>query len=244
LKTVVIIQARIGSTRLPGKVLMKIKDKMILDYVIDRVKLCKNVDDIVLATTTNKKDDLLEKYAIDKKINYIRGSEEDVLSRYYEAAKKYNADIIVRITSDCPLIDFEIVDEIIKKHIESKADYTSNAIKRTYPRGFDTEVFNFDILEEAYINADREYQKEHVTEYITEHPEKFKLQNVEAKGKIKRPDIRITLDTKEDFELIKNIILHFDNINFKAKDIIDFLNEKPELLEINKNVKQKEVQYN
>ena len=101
-------------------------------------------------------------------------------------------------------------------------------MKRTYPRGFDTEVFNFDVLEESHRNADRDYQREHVTEYIIEHPEKFKLQNVEAKGKIIRPDIRITLDTKEDFELIKNIILHF-------------LNEKPELLEINKHVKQKEV---
>ncbi len=243
MKIVVIIQARFSSTRLPGKVLMKIKDKMILDYVIDRLKLCKNVDDIVLATSRNKKDDAIEKYAKEKKINYIRGSEENVLSRYYEAAKKYNADVIVRITSDCPLIDFEIVDEVIKKHIENKADYTSNVLERTYPRGFDTEVFNFEILETTYKNADKDYHKEHVTEYIMEHPEKFKLLNVEAKGKIKRPDIRITVDTKEDFELIKNIILHFSDIKFTAKDIIDFLNDNPESLEINKNIKQKEVDY-
>ncbi|GAG12195.1 unnamed protein product, partial [marine sediment metagenome] len=102
-------------------------------------------------------------------------------------------------------------------------------------------VFNFDVLEDSYRNADRNYQREHVTEYITEHPERFKLQNVEAKGKIIRPDIRITVDTEEDFELIKNIILHFDDLSFRAKDIIDFLDENPELLEINKNVKQKEV---
>jgi len=244
LKKAVIIQARYGSTRLLGKVLKKIKDRIILDYVIDRLKLCKNLDEIILATTTNKKDDQIEKYAKDKKIKYFRGSEDNVLSRYYEAAKKYNIDIIIRVTSDCPLIDYEIVDQVIKKHMESKADYTSNVLKRTYPRGFDTEVFNFNVLEDANNNANKDYQKEHVTEYITEHPEKFKLINVEAKGKINRPDVRITVDTIEDFQLIEKIILHFNDINFKASDIIDYLNENPELLEINKNIKQKEVQSN
>jgi len=241
LKVVVIIQARTGSTRLPGKVLKKIKDKMILDYVIDRLRLCKNIDDIVLATTTNKQDNVLEEYAKNKDIKYYRGSEEDVLNRYYEAAKKYDADIIVRITSDCPLIDFEIVDRVIKKHIDSKADYTSNVIKRTFPRGFDTEVFNFNVLEDTNNNADKNYHKEHVTEYMTEHPEKYKLINVEAEGKIKRPDIRITVDTLEDLELIKRILFNFDSINFTAADIIDFLEKNPKLLEINKNVTQREV---
>lgn len=244
MNVVVIVQARIGSTRLPGKVLKKIRDKTILDYVIDRLKFCKNIDDIILATTTDKKDDVLEKYAINKEINYFRGSEEDVLSRYYEAAKKYHADTVVRITSDCPLIDPEIVDEIIKKHIGNEADYTSNTIKRTYPRGLDTEVFNFNILEEAYKHANEKYHREHVTPYIREHPERFKLQNIEAHGKIKRPDIRITVDTKEDFELMKKIILHFDDLSFKTESVIDFLDRDPELMEINKNVKQKRVKSN
>jgi spore coat polysaccharide biosynthesis protein SpsF len=229
---------------LPGKVLKKIRDKTILDYVIDRLKFCKNIDDIILATTTDKKDDVLEKYAINKEINYFRGSEEDVLSRYYEAAKKYHADTVVRITSDCPLIDPEIVDEIIKKHIGNEADYTSNTIKRTYPRGLDTEVFNFNILEEAYKHTNEKYHREHVTPYIREHPERFKLQNIEAHGKIKRPDIRITVDTKEDFELMKKIILHFDDLSFKTESVIDFLDRDPELMEINKNVKQKRVKSN
>jgi len=241
LKVVVIIQARSASTRLPGKVLKKIKDRTVLDYVVERLKLCKKVDDIVLATTTNKDDDVLEEYAKNKKLNYYRGSEENVLSRYYEAAIKYNAEVIVRITSDCPLIDFEIVDRVIKKHIESKADYTSNVINRTFPRGFDTEVFSFSVLEDTNNNADKDYHKEHVTEYMTENPEKYKLQNVEAEGKIKRPDIRITVDTQEDLELIKRILLNFDNINFTAADIIDFLEKNPKLLEINKNVEQREV---
>jgi len=243
-KTGCIIQARMSSTRLPGKVLREIKCKAILDYVVDRIKFCRNVDDIILATTTNQKDDILEKYAINKEISYFRGSEEDVLSRYYEAAKKYHIDTIVRITSDCPLIDSEIVDEIIKKHIENKADYTANTIIRTYPRGLDTEVFNFNILEDAHKHANEKYYREHVTPYIQEHPARIEIQNIEACEKIKRPNIRITLDTKEDFELLEKIILHFDDLMFKTEDVIDFLDKNPDLMKINKNVKQKEVKTN
>ena len=241
MNVVAIIQARIGSTRLPGKVLKKIQNKVVLDYVIDRLKTCKKIDDIILAITTNKKDDVLERYAKDKKISYIRGSEEDVLSRYFQAAKKYNADIIVRVTSDCPLIDPKIVDEIITKHIENNADYTANIIERTYPRGLDTEVFNFDILEKTHKHAKEKHYREHVTPYVREHPEKFKLQSIEAQGKIKRPDIGITLDTKEDFELISKIISHFDNLDFYTENVIDFLEKNPELIKINQNVKQKKV---
>ena len=237
---IAIVQARMGSTRLPGKVLKKINNRFVLDYVIERLKFSDKINDVILATTTDKKDDVLETYAIEREVRYFRGSKEDVLSRYYHTAKKYGGEIIVRITSDCPLIDPEIVDNVINKHIDNKADYTSNVIKRTYPRGLDTEVFNFDVLSEAYKNANEKYQQEHVTSYMIEHPEKFKLQNIEAKGKLKRPDIRITVDTEEDFELIKKIILHFNNLNFKTEDIIGFLDRNPELLEINKNIIQKD----
>jgi spore coat polysaccharide biosynthesis protein SpsF len=241
MNTVAIVQARMGSTRLPGKILKKINNKVILDYVIDRLRFCKKLDNIVLATTTAKNDDILEQYSVDKKIDYFRGSEEDVLSRYYHAANIYKADIIVRITSDCPFIDPEIVDMVIKKHIGGNFDYTANTIKRTYPRGLDVEVFNFDVLESDFKNANEKHQREHVTPYIKEHPEKFKLKNIEAKDKLKRPDIRITIDTIEDYELIKKIIQNFNNLNFKAKEIIDFLDKNPDLLEINKNIKQKSV---
>jgi spore coat polysaccharide biosynthesis protein SpsF len=240
LDVIAIVQARMGSTRLPGKVLKKINNRFVLDYVIERLKFSDRINDVILATTTDKKDDVLETYAIEREVRYFRGSEEDVLSRYYHAAKKYGGEIIVRITSDCPLIDPEIVDNVINKHIDNKVDYTSNVIKRTYPRGLDTEVFNFDVLAEAYKNANEKYQQEHVTSYMIEHPEKFKLQNIEAKGKLKRPDIRITVDTEEDFELIKKIILHFNNLNFKTEDIIGFLDRNPELIEINKNIIQKD----
>lgn len=238
---VAVIQARMGSTRLPGKVLKKIKNKLVLDYVIERLQFCENLNNIVIATTTSEKDDILQQYATNKSISYFRGSKDDVLSRYYHASKKYGADQIVRITSDCPLIDPYIVDKIIKKHIEKKVDYTANTVERTFPRGLDVEIFTFDALEESYKNANQQYQREHVTPYIREHPEKFKLQNLEAKGKLLRPDIRITLDTQEDFELIKQIVSHFDDITFNAEDIIDFLDANPELLEINKNIEQKEL---
>jgi spore coat polysaccharide biosynthesis protein SpsF len=238
---VAIVQARMSSTRLPAKILKKIKDKVILDYVIERLRFCENLNDIVIATTTSKKDDILQQYAASKGISCFRGSEEDVLSRYYYAAKKYGADKIVRVTSDCPLIDHKIVDAVIKTHIENKADYTANIIERTFPRGLDVEIFDFNVLEDAQKNAQEKYQREHVTPYILEHPEKFTLQNVEARGKLRRPEIRITLDTKEDFELIKSILLNFDNLNFTSEEIIDFLDKNPKLLEINRTIKQKEI---
>jgi spore coat polysaccharide biosynthesis protein SpsF len=241
LNIVAIVQARMSSTRLPGKVLKKIKGKFILDYVVDRLRMCKNLDNIVLATTTNKKDDKLQQYAIDKKIDYYSGSEEDVLSRYYYAAKEFRAYIIVRITSDCPLTDPEVVDKTIKKHIEDKADYTANTIIRTFPRGLDVEVFNYEVLQYVFKNAKKEHQREHVTPYIRENPNKFKIVNIEQEDRLKRPDIRITIDTEEDFILISKIIDSFNNINFKTKDIIDFLDKNPDLLKINKNIKQKNI---
>jgi spore coat polysaccharide biosynthesis protein SpsF len=241
LNVVAIVQARMGSTRLPGKVLLKIKDRYVLDYVIDRLRLCKKLDNIVLATTTSKEDDVLEKYAISKCINYYRGSQEDVLSRYFYAAKKFNADIIVRITSDCPLIDPEIVDKTITKHVKTKADYTTNTIERTFPRGLDVEVFNYEVLQYSFKNAKERYQHEHVTPYIIENVDKFKIVNLELDDNQKRPDIRVTLDTKEDYKLISKIINSFDNIYFKTKDLINLLDKNPNLLKINKNIKQKNI---
>lgn len=238
---VCIIQARMGSTRLPGKVLKKISGKTILYYVVERIKKSKLIDGIVIATTTNSNDDVIVKEAENLKVDYFRGSEDDVLSRYYFASKKFNADIIIRITSDCPLIDPTIIDTVIIKHIESKADYTANTIERTYPRGFDVEIFNMNILNETYKNATEKYQREHVTLYILENSEKYKLINVKAEGKLNRPDIRVTIDKKEDYKLISKILKHFKNIDFGIEDVIDLLNEKPELLEINKDIKQKDV---
>lgn len=203
-----IIQARMTSTRLPCKVLMDIEGKPMLWHVINRLKFSEKLNDIILAIPDTKENDILEKFAKDNKIKYFRGSEEDVLSRYYETAKKFKCDVIVRITSDCPLIDPKIVDFVIGKHLGSDADYTSNTLKRTFPRGLDVEVFNFKVLERAHKEVTESYQREHVTPYIYKHPEIFKLQNIEAKGKLRRPNLRLTVDTKEDLQLIREIYKH------------------------------------
>jgi len=241
LNIVAIVQARMGSTRLPGKVLKKIKNKYIIEYVIDRLRICKNLDNIVLATTTTENDNILEDFSIKNKLDIFRGDENDVLSRYFYAAKKYNANIIVRVTSDCPLIDPWIVDMIINKHIDFNCDYTSNTIVRSYPRGLDVEVLNFNTLEKAFKNANDKYQREHVTPYIKENKDEFKIQSIQAQKKLKRPDIRITLDTQEDLKLISIIINHFNDLYFKTEDVIDFLEEKPYLLKINDHIKQKNI---
>lgn len=246
-KVVCIIQARMGSTRLPGKVMKKIKGKSILYYVVERVKQARLINQILIATTTNKQDDVIVEEAERLHVKCFRGSEQDVLSRYYYSAKKFDADVIVRVTSDCPLIDPKITDEIISYYLKND-DYSlvtnagPNIEKRTFPRGLDTEVFSFGVLEEAFNNANKQYQREHVTPLIYETPEKFKVFFIKAEEKLKRPDIRITVDTKKDFELVSKIINHFDSIDFDTEDVMNFLENKPKLLEINKDVKQKKIE--
>lgn len=228
-----------GSTRLPCKIMKMINNKTVLDYVLDRVELSKKIDEVILATTKSKQDDIVEEYAKKRGTPYFRGSEDDVLGRYYHTAKKFGGEIIVRVTGDDPLIDPNIIDQVIECHLKSNANYTSNNLVRTYPLGLDVEVFDFTSLEKAFTCATNNYDREHVTPYLYKHPEIFKTQNLEAKGKLNRPNIRITLDTKEDLKLIKRIVSHFRNVSFKAEEIIDFLDENPFLMELNKNVKQK-----
>ena len=241
-KTAAIIQARMGSTRLPGKVLKKIKDKTVLSHVIKRVEQSKKIDEIIIATTKHRRDDPIIKEAKKYGINYYRGSEEDVLSRYYESAEQYDIDTIVRITSDCPLIDPFIIDEIIEFYQKNDYDLVTNAgpkqENRTYPRGMDTEVFSFEILKEIYQNADQKYQREHVTPYIYENSDRisyYKNNNDYSK-------YRLTLDEKEDLKLIKKVYnnLYKGEHDFYLADIIQLLEENKHLQKINQDIKQKE----
>ncbi len=240
-KIVAIVQARMGSTRLPGKVLKDIEGKPMLWHIVNRLKHAKLIDKIVIATSVNKKDEAIEKFCKENNIDCFRGNEEDVLARYYETAKEYNADIIIRITSDCPLIDPEIVDLVVRRHKENSADYTSNTLKRTYPRGLDTEVFGFYALEEAYKRAKELYQREHVTPFIYEHPELFKLQNVENNKDLSY--LRFTVDEEKDLELVRKIYKRLFNNkkNFYLQDIMVILKREPFLIEMNKSVKQKSL---
>jgi len=241
MKIVAIVQARMGSTRLPGKVLMDISGKPMLWHVINRLKHAKLLDEVIVATTTNKEDDIIEKICRDFEWSFYRGSSEDVLGRYFMAAKEQNADSIVRITSDCPLIDPEIVDLVIKSHINSGADYTSNTIKRTFPRGLDTEVFSFSALKKAHSEAKDYAEREHVSAYLYQHPDLFKLHNVE--NNINLAHLRWTVDEERDLMLVREIykrLYHKARI-FLLEDIIKALQIEPHIAEINKDIKQKNV---
>ncbi|MDD2621248.1 MAG: glycosyltransferase family protein, partial [Syntrophomonadaceae bacterium] len=168
MQTVIIVQARMNSSRLPGKILKRVLDKTLLEYQLERLQRVKSADNLVVATTVNNSDDPVVELCKQLGVSYYRGSEEDVLSRYYYAAREYNAEALVRITADCPLIDPQVVDRVIAyylRHMDS-CDYVSNVSQRTYPRGMDTEVFTFSMLEEAHINALEISEQEHVTPYI------------------------------------------------------------------------------
>ena len=242
-KTAAIIQARMGSTRLPGKVMKDLKGKPVLWHVIERVKQAKNIDQIIIATTTAKRDKIIFKKAKEWGIKAYQGSEEDVLARYYEVANKYEIDTVVRITSDCPLIDPYVIDEIVEYYNKNNYTLVTNAgsdlNNRTYPRGLDTEVFSFEVLEKAYKNVEKKYQREHVTPYIYEnYNDIFYYKNNKDLS-----NYRLTLDTKEDFELIKILYdkLYQGEHDFYLNEIIEVLNKNKELLKINQKIKQKEL---
>jgi len=242
-----IIQARTSSTRLPKKILKELPYSSgitVLQQVIRRLKKSKKLYDIIVATTKDKSDKEIITIAEKENVKWFRGSKDDVLSRYYLAAKKNNLDIVVRITSDCPCIDSEIIDSVLEKHLRTKSDYTTNTLKRTFPHGLDTEVLNFTTLERAYLTAKQPYEREHVTSYIYKtRPDLFKITLVEAPKKLNYPDIRITLDTEEDYALLCTV---FDNLYpknkfFGTEDIIELFKRKPWLKLINKKSIQKKI---
>lgn len=243
LKTVAIIQARMGSTRLPGKILKDLLGKTILQHVVERIQQVNNIDQIVVATTTLEQDDAVVHEMLKLGIKCFRGSENDVLERYYLAAKENKADIVVRITSDCPLIDSKVTNDVIRFFKEQKYDIVTNACsdlsQRTYPRGLDTEVFTFNELEKAYQYADRQYQREHVTPYIYENSSRIYY----YKNKFDYSQHRWTLDTEEDFILIKEIYtqLYKGKHDFYLLDIINLLNQYPDLIKINRHIEQKKL---
>lgn len=244
-KTGIIIQARMGSTRLPNKIMLKLADKPILLHVYERCKQS-NVDEVIVATTTNKIDDAIENFCIKEKIPFFRGSEEDVLDRYYQCAKKFGLDVIGRVTSDCPLISSEVINEAIKKFNETKADYLTNIALRSFPRGVDVEVFTFEALEKTHSLAKEKHQREHVTPFIYHNPSMFRIENLIAErqlANLKRPEIRLCIDTKEDYELLTIIfdkLFHENKI--KLDEVIDFLNDNPLLIEMNQKSEKEHLE--
>ena len=186
LRIVVITQARTGSTRLPAKVTREVLGRPLLAYHLERLKMIKQADEIVVATTGNPKDDIIVNIAEKAGVGWYRGSEDDVLSRYYEAATEYGAEVVVRVTSDCPLIDPEISGRVIQEYVDSfpRFDYVSNTLRRTYPRGLDTEVFSYEILREVNGKAKEPADREHVTRYIIRRPEIYRLGNLFLPAKL------------------------------------------------------------
>ncbi|MDP8259066.1 MAG: glycosyltransferase family protein [Candidatus Aadella gelida] len=245
MNTGIIIQARTGSTRLPGKILKYLpydSEITVLQQVIRRCKCVSGVS-VIVATTTSIEDDIVEKIAKAEGVNVFRGSEDDVLSRYYEAAVLNKLDRVIRVTSDCPCIDPGVIENLIEEQNNIKADYVSNVLERTYPQGLDAEIFNFDVLEKAHKMATNMSEREHVTLYIYENKDLFNVVNVKAPVSCMRPDIRITLDTEEDYTLLSVLYDYLFNADkmFSTKDIVKVFDEKPYLMNINKKIVQKTV---
>jgi len=242
-KIIATIEARMSSTRLPGKVLMKCLNKPMLELMIERIRRSKFINEIVIATTTNPADDVLVDFANKVKVSYFRGSETDVMGRVTEAVRRARADIIVQLTGDCPLIDPELIDQYIKKFSSGKFDLVANSVVRTYPIGLDVKVTSLSVFEKALALAEDEAHHEHVLFCALEKPNEFKLLNIRAPKRLRRPEYRWTLDTIEDFKLISAVYEHFypKNREFTSLEIIKFLDSHPEIVELNKHVQQKKA---
>lgn len=239
----IIIQARMTSNRLPGKVLLEVLGKPLLTYQIERLQRVALADKIVIATTVNPQDDPIAELAERLGVTVFRGPEDDVLGRYYGAAKAVAADVIVRVTADCPINDPEIINSVIAYYLERQPnlDLASTSLQSTYPRGISAGAFSFDCLEQAYNEATHPSEREHVTMFIHWRPERFRLAYLNNDEDYSR--YRWTVDTIEDFQLIKTIIekLYPSNPAFGWKDVLHLMEQHPELAEINAMIRQKPV---
>jgi spore coat polysaccharide biosynthesis protein SpsF len=228
------------SSRLPGKILQKINDKPLLQYHVNRLK--QSGLDIVIATTINSSDDCVCDFAKSENINFYRGSEQNVLQRFYDAALENKFDVIVRVTSDCPLIDPHLIRNSIEKYIKlnNPSLYMSNVIERTFARGFDFEIFSSEALQNAFSNASEEPELEHVTPYIWKN-KSGKTELYHVKQNINNSDLRVTVDTQEDFELIRLLIEKYHAAELPYNEIESVLRSHPELIIINSHIEQKKV---
>jgi spore coat polysaccharide biosynthesis protein SpsF (cytidylyltransferase family) len=227
---VAIIQARMSSTRLPGKVMLEVSGKTILGHVVDRLKYSNRLDAVMVATTTGPSDDIIVKWCSENKVPVFRGDLNDVLDRYYQAAKSFGAKTVVRITSDCPLIDPELVDRVIDKFSEGVYDHVS--VGAGYPDGLDAEAFSFAALEKAHREARLTSEREHVTPYIWKNPGVFRLSSITPERDLSW--MRWTVDDEKDFDLVSRIYEGLGEKKiFHMQDVLEFLEKRPKLLEIN-----------
>ena len=240
MRVVAIIQARMGSSRLPGKVLQDIGGSTMLARVVRRTQRAASLDEVIVATTVETDDEVIVAECKRLSVPVFRGDKEDVLDRYYQAAQAYHAAIIVRITSDCPLIEPEVVDQVVRACLDAQADYASNTLQRTYPRGLDTEVMTLSALELAWRQATEPYQRIHVTPYLYQHPDQFKLLSVTDDQDHSR--YRWTVDTPDDLAFVREVYRRLDNDDaIRWTQVLDLLEREPALLRINTGVPQKEL---
>ena len=242
-----IVQARMDSTRLPGKVLKNLSESdSVLGVLIKRLKISKELDNIIIATTPDEKNKAIIEEAKKNKVDWYVGDEENVLKRYYDAAKKYTLNIIIRITSDCPFIDPKILDDMIRFYKLNNYDYIRNVDETTnFSRGFEIEIFNIEVLKEIFSHAKIKSEKEHVTYYIYTHPEKFTLYSYNIENLKKFENLRLTIDEEDDLlicrEVYKKLIEKGKNYDFSIYDIIELIEKNPSLMDINKHVQHKKV---
>lgn len=241
MKVVAIIQARMGSTRLPGKVMKDLGGATVLARVVNRTRRAKLLDQVVVATSTAPGDDVIVEECRRLGVPWFRGDEQDVLDRYYQCARQFEADAVVRITSDCPLIDPELIDATVQRFLEEKPDYATNGLPVSFPRGLDVEVLSAEALGRAWREAQQPYERVHVTPYFYEKQGRFRVASISAARDF--GDQRWTLDTAEDFELIRAIYHQFGNHDeMRWQDVLKLLEREPELLALNAHVRQKTLQ--
>ncbi len=230
---VAIIQARMSSVRLPGKVLLPLSDTTVLGYTVRRVKEAKQISEVIVATSDESEDDPIEEEALLRGARVFRGSLDDVLDRYYNATRTFGVEHICRVTADCPLIDPEVINRVASEYVGGRFDYVSTGrISSTFPDGMDTEIFSSSVLDRAWKDAMLPSEREHVTSYIWKHPEMFKIG--EVRNEVNLSKIRLTVDEMADYEVVKKIVADVHPISLGA--IVDYLASNPEVAALNGSI--------
>lgn len=245
MKIVGTIEARMGSSRLPGKTLMNVYDNMtLLECIVKRFRLSNLVDEIIVATTTEKKDDAIVELCVNKKINYFRGSEDNVLDRVACAAEGSNADVIVQMGADSAYLDFELIDHLVSIYLEGNYDYVCDDMELTYPLGIYGHIISANkLIELNKMNGLSARDREDVARYIWEHPDEYRILSLKATKEFNYPALRLTVDYPEDFQLAQAVYAHFKGHYFTTKDIIGLYEQKPDIFARTKGLIQKSAPF-